>query len=148
MKNNEEDDPVFDVIAKLPVPETPGNSSGESARCKVIKEFSDWVSSIKNVNLATKAKALWRHLNDKRTPAAHKAAIVAVLLYCIVPSDMVPDFIPFSGLLDDLAVVLSVLAYVDAKAATDKVAEVEVEAETGAAGNDCVLGKNINENTL
>lgn len=83
-----------------------------SAKKKTVEDFSDWVASIKNVSLAAKAKTLWRYLNDSRVPLSDKAVIVAALLYCISPIDLVPDHIPLAGLLDDLAVVLRVLAYI------------------------------------
>ena len=39
--------------------------------------------------------------------------MVEALLYCIAPIDMIPDLITLIGCVDDLAVVLGVLAYLD-----------------------------------
>ncbi len=148
MKSSEEENPICDVAVELPAEASTENNGGESARRKVHEGFSDWVSSVKNVNLAAKAKALWRYLNDKQTPVAHKAIIIAALLYCIVPMDLVPDFIPLSGLLDDLAIVVSVLAYVDAKAVTDKGAAVPPGIGTVVMKDGTASGKNIDETAL
>jgi uncharacterized membrane protein YkvA (DUF1232 family) len=83
-----------------------------SAKNKVLTEFSTWIASLKNINLAAKAKELWRYLNDCQVPLSDKAVIVAALVYCISPIDLVPDHIPLAGLLDDLSVVLRVMAFV------------------------------------
>lgn len=90
----------------------PAQAGTSSDRNRVLGEFSPWVASIKNINLAAKARELWRYLNDKNVSLADKAIIVAALLYCVAPIDLVPDHIPLAGLLDDLAVVLRVLTYV------------------------------------
>ena len=86
-------------------------------KSKVTEEFPTWVASIKNINLAARARELWRYLKDDRISAMDKVVIVGALLYCISPIDIIPDHIPLAGLLDDLSVVLRVLAgiAVDAK---------------------------------
>ena len=51
-------------------------------------------------------------LRDRETPRRHKALIVLLLAYLAMPFDLVPDFIPVAGQLDDaiaVAVVLRVL---------------------------------------
>jgi transcriptional regulator with XRE-family HTH domain len=45
----------------------------------------------------------------RQASGAERALIGGALLYFISPVDLVPDFIPVSGLLDDLAVVVLVL---------------------------------------
>ena len=49
-------------------------------------------------------------LINSRTPKAFRVAIVAVLLYLVSPVDILPDYIPFAGLLDDMVLVPSLLA--------------------------------------
>lgn len=39
------------------------------------------------------------------------AALVGALVYVLSPLDLIPDFIPFAGFLDDAAVFASVLAF-------------------------------------
>jgi uncharacterized membrane protein YkvA (DUF1232 family) len=49
-----------------------------------------------------------RLLGDPRIPRRRKVAIVVLLGYLALPFDLVPDFIPFAGQLDDaIAVVLA-----------------------------------------
>lgn len=52
---------------------------------------------------ASLAWALWR---DRRVPFWVRAIIPALVLYLAMPLDIIPDFIPVAGHLDDLAVVL------------------------------------------
>ena len=49
--------------------------------------------------------ALWKLARDKRTPRAAKWIAFAVIAYAVSPIDLIPDFIPVLGLLDDLVLV-------------------------------------------
>jgi uncharacterized membrane protein YkvA (DUF1232 family) len=53
-----------------------------------------------------------RLLADDRLPRSRKLALVALLAYLAFPLDLVPDFIPVAGQLDDAIVVALVLRYV------------------------------------
>jgi uncharacterized membrane protein YkvA (DUF1232 family) len=46
-----------------------------------------------------------RLLCDARMPRRHRALVVALLGYLALPFDVVPDFIPIAGQLDDAVVV-------------------------------------------
>ncbi len=46
-----------------------------------------------------------RLLGDGSLPRRHKAMLVAVLAYLAMPIDLVPDFIPVAGQLDDAVLV-------------------------------------------
>jgi uncharacterized membrane protein YkvA (DUF1232 family) len=46
-----------------------------------------------------------RLLGDARMPRRYKAVVVALLAYLALPFDVVPDFIPVAGQLDDAVVV-------------------------------------------
>ena len=46
--------------------------------------------------------ALWKLMKHPDTPRAPKMVALAVLLYALSPIDLIPDFIPVLGLLDDL----------------------------------------------
>lgn len=50
-----------------------------------------------------------RLLADPRVPRANRLALGALLLYLVSPIDLVPDFIPVAGQLDDAIVVVLVL---------------------------------------
>ena len=50
-----------------------------------------------------------RLLRDARVPRRRKVALWALLAYLAVPIDVVPDFIPVAGQLDDVVVVVLAL---------------------------------------
>jgi len=55
------------------------------------------------------ARLYWRLFRDRRVSILPKALLVLTLVYVISPFDLIPDFIPVIGEMDDVAVVLSVL---------------------------------------
>ena len=64
-----------------------------------------------------------RLLTDPRVPRRRKLALVALLGYLASPVDLVPDFIPVVGQLDDVLAVALVLRYVLRSADDDLLAE-------------------------
>ncbi|NML17723.1 YkvA family protein [Azohydromonas caseinilytica] len=52
--------------------------------------------------LKTMLLALWKLFKHPETPLAAKLVAVAVIAYAVSPIDLVPDFIPVLGQLDDL----------------------------------------------
>ena len=69
------------------------------------------MKSLKLFAIANKAKlihyltALWLLLKDPRTPLAAKLVAGVVVAYALSPIDLIPDFIPVLGLLDDVILV-------------------------------------------
>jgi uncharacterized membrane protein YkvA (DUF1232 family) len=49
--------------------------------------------------------ALWKLARHPQTPPAAKWLAFAVIAYAVSPIDLIPDFIPILGLLDDLVIV-------------------------------------------
>jgi len=52
-----------------------------------------------------KIKFAWRVFRDPETPLPAKCVMPAVIAYLAMPLDLIPDFIPVLGQLDDLLVV-------------------------------------------
>jgi uncharacterized membrane protein YkvA (DUF1232 family) len=48
---------------------------------------------------------LWLAFGDRRTPWYAKALVAVVVAYVVSPVDLVPDFIPVLGYIDDLFLV-------------------------------------------
>ena len=55
--------------------------------------------------LATYLIALWKLFKHPQTPRSAKLVAIAVLAYVLSPIDLIPDFIPLLGQLDDLVIV-------------------------------------------
>ncbi len=55
--------------------------------------------------LATMLLALWKLFKHPDTPWAPKLVAIAVLAYAVSPIDLIPDFIPVLGMLDDLLLI-------------------------------------------
>jgi uncharacterized membrane protein YkvA (DUF1232 family) len=53
-----------------------------------------------------------RLLADSRVPRRGKFVLIALFVYLAMPFDLVPDFIPVVGQLDDAILVAAVVAYV------------------------------------
>ena len=49
--------------------------------------------------------ALWKLVKHPQTPRAPKLVALAVIAYAVSPIDLIPDFIPVLGLLDELILV-------------------------------------------
>ena len=55
--------------------------------------------------IAVYLMALWKLFKHPETPKAAKWAAIAVLAYAVSPIDLIPDFIPVLGLLDELVLI-------------------------------------------
>jgi uncharacterized membrane protein YkvA (DUF1232 family) len=66
----------------------------------LIARLRDWARRIKRDVLA-----LWIAARDPRTPWRAKAVAALVAAYALSPIDLIPDFIPVLGYLDDLLIV-------------------------------------------
>ena len=51
------------------------------------------------------ARLLWRALRHPQAPTWLKLGTLGVLLYVLSPIDLLPDFIPVLGLVDDVVMV-------------------------------------------
>jgi uncharacterized membrane protein YkvA (DUF1232 family) len=65
------------------------------------------IARIKEVarRLKREVVALWLAARDPRTPLTAKIIAAGVTAYALSPVDLIPDFIPVLGLLDDLIIV-------------------------------------------
>ncbi|MDX3977032.1 YkvA family protein [Shinella sp.] len=65
-----------------------------------INSAKKWARAIKGDVIA-----LWIAARDPRTPVPAKVVAAAVASYALSPIDLIPDFIPVLGYLDDLLIV-------------------------------------------
>lgn len=66
----------------------------------LLRRLKDWARAIKR-----DVVALWFAARDPRVPWYAKAVAAAVAAYALSPIDLIPDFIPILGYLDDLIIV-------------------------------------------
>lgn len=62
--------------------------------------------------MTEKALLLFAAMRDRRTPWYAKAMVGLVLAYIVSPIDIIPDFIPVIGLLDELILVPIALTFI------------------------------------
>ena len=51
------------------------------------------------------ARLLWRALRHPLAPGWLKAAVALIVLYVVSPIDLIPDVVPFLGVMDDVVLV-------------------------------------------
>ncbi|MDQ7784839.1 MAG: YkvA family protein [Desulfomonilaceae bacterium] len=97
-----------------------------TVQSQVLEDLPGWIAKVRNSDLTAKARRLKDYLVSGRGSTADIILIVAALLYLISPIDAVPDFIPFAGWLDDVAVAGLVLSYLDKKASSGEGGSVDL----------------------
>ena len=73
-------------------------------RLRAPKDLTEAVDLMRR--LPTYIRLVWALLRDGRVPAAQKLNLVGIAGYIVLPIDLLPDFVPVLGQLDDIAVVL------------------------------------------
>ncbi len=68
-----------------------------------VKNISEFLDRLRNITKRVKHElGIYRAIaNDPRTPRLAKMLLLAALAYLLLPFDLIPDWIPVLGLLDD-----------------------------------------------
>ncbi|MBB3964004.1 YkvA family protein [Rhizobium metallidurans] len=107
---------------------------------QLISKAKLWAKSLKR-----DVVALWLAARDRRVPWYAKAVAGAIAAYALSPIDLIPDFIPVLGYLDDLVIVpLGILLAVrlvppDVMAELRMDAAARLERPSGRAGLVVIL---------
>ena len=91
----------------------------------MLERAKQWARAIKRDVLA-----LWIAARDPRVPWYAKALAAAVAAYALSPIDLIPDFIPVLGYLDDLLIVPLGIVLVVWLIPTELMAEFREQAAT------------------
>ncbi len=67
--------------------------------------------TVKAKKLKTDIPAVFLALKEKRTPWYAKIVAAVVVVYALSPIDLIPDFIPILGYLDDLIILPALIAW-------------------------------------
>ena len=106
--------------------------------------------------LRAKASLIWRMFRDPDVPLVAKSVLPIIAGYLAMPFDIVPDFIPVAGQLDDLIVlgrpddqsmrILSLVVPADIR--TGLVATPEVEDDQAPLAGTAVPADDIESDTV
>jgi uncharacterized membrane protein YkvA (DUF1232 family) len=83
-----------------------------------------------------KPGAIWRYLKNPKAPKAAKIFFLLAIAYLILPADLVPDWMPILGWLDDLGIGTVALTWVAKKAAEQEQERVNLLTEQAGATNE------------
>jgi len=72
-----------------------------------------------------------RLVHDERVPRRAKLALALLIPYLAMPFDLVPDFIPVAGQLDDAILIAAAIAYVAHSAGREVVEDLWPGSERG-----------------
>jgi uncharacterized membrane protein YkvA (DUF1232 family) len=86
------------------------------------KQNRSWMRSLLTF-LPNLVKLLYRLVADARVSKADKAVLIAVAVYVISPIDLIPDFFPFIGEVDDIYLVAIALLRLINRADSDVINE-------------------------
>lgn len=77
----------------------------------------------------TEAHAVWLAIRDPRTPLAARIVGVLVAAYALSPIDLIPDFVPVLGLVDDAILIPLGIWLFEKLIPAEQFAEHRMEAE-------------------
>jgi len=73
-------------------------------RLRAPKDVAEVVDLVRRLPMYI--RLIWALLRDRRVPVAQKLILAGIVGYLVLPIDLIPDFVPVLGQLDDIAVVL------------------------------------------
>jgi uncharacterized membrane protein YkvA (DUF1232 family) len=78
---------------------------------------------------------LWRFLKSRDSGVPLKVLVLAAVLYVILPTDLLPDVVPFAGWIDDVGIVALVTTFL-AGAYEKRKAQRNASAPPGGTSNE------------
>jgi uncharacterized membrane protein YkvA (DUF1232 family) len=87
----------------------------------------DWKARAKQLKM--ELPAIYIAIHQKETPWVAKALAAVIVVYALSPIDIIPDFIPVLGLLDDLILLPLLVAVLIKMIPTEMMEQYRIEAE-------------------
>lgn len=85
----------------------------DTAEAKLGSTFQEKVEKVqKGTKFYQGLQRLWKSMKDHGMGWDKRLAALGAIVYFIIPADLIPDWIPYLGYLDDIAVVGAALAYI------------------------------------
>lgn len=102
--------------------------------CYILVALNEEEGSLMNLKdkarqLKTDIPAMFIALKDKDTPVLAKIIAGLVVVYALSPIDLIPDFVPVLGYLDDLLILLALITLTVKLIPNDVMQRCRVEAE-------------------
>lgn len=94
------------------------------------------------------ARDAYRHVTDPRVPQKYRVMGLAALLYLINPFDLIPDFLPGAGYIDDLGALTAFVVAVGRVIETARDAAKDVVSHTVAETEAAVARRGLAQITL
>lgn len=102
-------------------------------QAEVKSKYGEWAARVSNTGILNRAKHLYQFFISPHVKGMEKVVAAGALLYIFTPLDIIPDFIPVVGWLDDIGVAGFALNYIFSK--MDKVEELEAAQKAGLIGD-------------
>jgi uncharacterized membrane protein YkvA (DUF1232 family) len=136
-----------------PRPEIPQHYLDEAARPEASAQVAERLpAKLRRIagdqKLVKLARDAYRYVTDPRVPQKYKVMGLAALLYLINPFDLIPDFLPGVGYVDDLGALTAFVVAVGKVIETVRDAAKEVVSHTVAETEAAVARRGLGQITL